>query len=132
MSNMPNPTPQAKSLHQALIARGIKCQLEAYDGYKHVDISIPWAKLDIEVDGNQHYTDAKQMKADLDRSYYSSQNDEFDTIHIPNMAVDKYLDKVADAIARVARDDYYAMKEEDEPNENLLRLLFKKIINKLI
>lgn len=127
---MPNSTPQAIALHQALMARGIKCQLEVCDGHKHVDISIPWAKLDIEVDGNQHYTDARQMKADLDRSYYSSQNDEFDTIHIPNMAVDKYLDKVADAIARVARDDYCAMKEEAdyESKSNIFISFLKRFL----
>ena len=44
-------TPQTKALYDALRKWGIKCKLEAYDGYKHVDISIEWAKLNIEIDG---------------------------------------------------------------------------------
>lgn len=119
---MPKSTPQASALHAALLKRRIKCQLEAFDGHKHVDISIPWAKLDIEVDGMHHYTDPKQMRADLDRSYYSSQNDEFDTIHVPNIVVEQYLDKVADAIADVARKDYYDIKDGEKAITWLERL----------
>ena len=38
-------TSQARRLSLALWKRGIKNELEDYDGYKHVDISIPWARL---------------------------------------------------------------------------------------
>ncbi len=101
---------QAKLLHSTLLKRGIKCALEESDGYKKVDISISWAKLDIEVDGSHHYLDPDQIQRDLDRTYYSQENDEFDTFHVPNIIVEKYLDKLADAIAVVARDRFNAIK----------------------
>ena len=47
-----NPTPQAQALHDALVARGIECELEPWDGHKHVDLGIPRAKINIEIDSN--------------------------------------------------------------------------------
>lgn len=99
-------TPQAKALREALIKRGIKCELEKWDGYKHIDIAIPWAKLNIEIDGIQHYTDPKQMTSDCQRTYYSIQKG-FKTIRYPNFVIEKNLDRVADGIASVARNEYY-------------------------
>jgi len=125
---MGKETPQARALHRALIERGIHCQLEAYDGHKHVDISIPWAKLDIEIDGLQHYIDPRQMRADLDRSFYSRENDEFDTIHLPNIVIEHHLCEVADAIAKVAREDYSAIKKSEE-GFNLVSFI-KSLLNK--
>jgi very-short-patch-repair endonuclease len=106
-------TPQARKLHIALKERGIKSELEAFDGIKHVDISIPWAKLDIELDGLHHFLDPEQIHKDLERSFWSQENDEFDTLHIPNFIIDAYLNKVADAIAKVARDRYQEIKSGD-------------------
>jgi len=110
---MRESTQQAKKLYRALMNRGIKCELEKWDGYKHIDISISWAKIDIEIDGLQHYINPKQIKADFSRSYHSVMDDDYDTIHIPNIIIEKYLDKVAGAITKVARDNYYDMKDED-------------------
>lgn len=95
-------TPQARRLSDALRKRGISNELEAYDGHKHVDISIPWAKLNIEIDGKQHLLSAKQLYSDLERDSYSHE-DEIRTIHIPNERVDKSLDELADTLAKVAR-----------------------------
>ncbi len=99
-------TPQAQALHDTLVQKGIKCKLEQWDGHKHIDISIPWAKIDIEVDGMQHYTDVKQMTSDLNRSYYSAHNG-YRTVHIPNSLIETNLDEVAESIARTARVMYF-------------------------
>jgi len=96
------PTPQAKRLHEALNKRGIYNNLEFSDGYKHVDISIPSAKINVEVDGRYHLTDPEHLFRDLERDSYSHL-DGIDTIRIPNFYVDSHLDEVANAIAEVAR-----------------------------
>lgn len=100
------PTPQAQALHDALIARGIKCELEKNDGHKHIDIAITWAKLNIEIDGIQHYTNPQQITSDYQRTYYSMKKG-YKTLRYPNFVIEKYLDTVADAIAKLARGEYY-------------------------
>ena len=96
------PTPQAKRLHEALNKRDIHNELEFDDGYKHTDISIPWARLNLEIDGKYHLTDPEHLFRDLERDSYSHL-DGIDTIRIPNSIVDSDLDKVANSIAEVAR-----------------------------
>jgi very-short-patch-repair endonuclease len=96
------PTPQAKRLHEALNKRDIHNELEFTDGHKHVDIHIPSAKLNVEVDGRYHLTDPEHLFRDLERDSYSHL-DGIDTIRIPNFYVDSYLDEIANAIAEVAR-----------------------------
>ena len=98
-------TPQAKKLFSALKKRGIKCKLEAYDGYKHVDISIGWAKLNVEIDGRHHLLSHKQLYSDIQRDSYS-QEDGIHTIRIPNETIDKDVNKLANTIAKVARKRY--------------------------
>jgi very-short-patch-repair endonuclease len=101
----PKITPQARRLSEALKRRGIKHNLEGYDGHKHVDISIPWAKLNVEIDGRQHLLNAKQLYSDLERDSYSHE-EEMRTIRIPNETIDKNLEEVADSLAKVARKRY--------------------------
>lgn len=100
---MKKSTVQAEKLYKALRDRNIFCKLEDWDGDKHIDISIPWAKIDIEVDGLYHFFEPKQIIADFDRSYWSIINDNYDTIHIPNFIIDNYLDRVADAITEYSK-----------------------------
>jgi very-short-patch-repair endonuclease len=95
-------TPQALKLSEALKKRHIAHKLEAYDGYKHVDISIGWAKLNIEIDGKQHILNAKQLYSDLERDSFSHE-DGIVTKRYTNEDIDKYLDEIAEAIAKVAR-----------------------------
>jgi very-short-patch-repair endonuclease len=102
VNNQNEPTSQAKKLHEALKERGIYNELEPFDGYKHVDISIPWAKLDLEVDGEYHRTISDQWFSDLKRDLYSH-NKGKSTIHIPNHYVDTHLDELANVIAEVIR-----------------------------
>jgi very-short-patch-repair endonuclease len=103
-------TPQAEKLHKALIERGVHNDLEHYDGHKHVDISISWAKLNLEIDGKYHLTDPEQLLRDLKRDFYSHENG-ISTIHIQNDFVEWKLDELADAIAKVAQTRKSSEKE---------------------
>ncbi|HEX3100061.1 MAG TPA: hypothetical protein VHQ41_03790 [Patescibacteria group bacterium] len=96
------PTKQAINLKSALEKCGVKTILEMFDGHKHVDISVPAARLDIEVDGLKHLTDADQIVADLNRGYHSHHGG-YDTIHIPNQMIDLHLEKIALALAQACK-----------------------------
>ena len=115
---MGNPTKEAKELYNALWKRKIKCEIEAEDGHKSIDISIPWAELDIEIDGKPHVYDSKQLYADIERAHYSKE-DGFDTIHISNAMIHENVNGVADSIAKVARRRYYESKNEAEQGKSL-------------
>jgi very-short-patch-repair endonuclease len=93
---------QARLLHSALLQRNVDAEIEKWDGHKHIDIAIVPAKLDIEVDGDEHYTNVDRLEADLRREYYSEEKG-YDTIHIPNLVVEHHLDAVADAIAELVQ-----------------------------
>jgi very-short-patch-repair endonuclease len=93
-------TPQAKTLFDALVNAGVYVELEHYDGHKKVDILIPRIKLFIEVDGVQHYTDPEQIMTDFLRDKYS-QDDGYDTLRIPNEAVENNLDGIVKAIIQI-------------------------------
>ena len=92
----------ARKLHKAIVRRGVDAKIEHDDGHKHIDIYIPGARIAIEVDGIQHYTNPKQIISDFGRSR-GSQKEGVNTIHIPNDLVIKYLKKIADALAEVAK-----------------------------
>ena len=62
-------TKTQKDLFFALRKSGIDCEYEKWDGYKHVDISIKNAKLNIEVDGEHHLTNADQLLSTLSIKY---------------------------------------------------------------
>jgi len=103
MKNTPIPTKQVLALNEALQKRGIKVELEHWDGHKHVDMYIGDAQMYIEIDGIQHYTDPKQFAADLKRDHYSDDSN-FVTKHISNQLVETHLDEIADAITHVAKE----------------------------
>ncbi len=81
---------------------GVRVLTEVDDGHKRIDLTIPSAKLNIEVDGDQHLTDATQIAQDLKRSHYSSNNG-YDTIHVPNSEIFKNPGGVASAIAEASK-----------------------------
>jgi very-short-patch-repair endonuclease len=93
---------QAKMLYEALCKRGINAQLEYFDGHKTVDLAVLNARLFIEVDDLRHFTDPDQIMRDFKRSHYSD-GDDFSTFYVTNQIIDKYLDKVADAIVKVVQ-----------------------------
>jgi very-short-patch-repair endonuclease len=102
MSSHRTPTPEAMVLKQELEKRGIRVLAEVNDGHKHIDLAIPNARINIEVDGRQHYENPHQIISDLKRSHYSDGLG-YDTIHIPNVFIREDLKNVADALAEAAR-----------------------------
>ena len=96
------PTTEADALKKALEDRGVKVYVELHDGFKTIDLAIPKAKINIEVDGIQHLTDPKQILADLGRGYYSHKNG-YNTMHIPNEMVRLHLEEIADALAEASK-----------------------------
>lgn len=97
-----NPTKEAGDLKEALEKHGVRVLVELHDGHKHVDLAIPKAKLNIEVDGIQHLTNPQQILADLNRGYYSHQNG-FNTMHIPNEMIHLHLKEISEALAEASK-----------------------------
>jgi len=97
-----DPTPQEKRLYDALIARGVQATLGHWDNHKTIDIAILPAHIFIEVDGMRHFTDPDQIMRDFKRSHFSD-GDDFHTYYVTNQIIDKYCDKVADALAEVSK-----------------------------
>lgn len=95
-------TVEAIRLYFALKARGVPAEIEKFDGFKHIDIAIPEAKINIEVDGAHHNYSDKQALADLKRTYFSFLNGYY-TIRIPNSLVynDHILNETADFIVGI-------------------------------
>ena len=86
-------------LYFALKMRGVPAQMEKFDGFKHIDIAIPAAKMNIEVDGGHHNYNTYQALSDLKRTYHSFLKG-YLTIRIPNSLVynDNVLNETADYI----------------------------------
>jgi len=95
------PTLEAQDLKTALEKLGLRVLAEVDDGHKHIDLSIPDARMNIEVDGSQHLTDPYQILSDLKREHYSDDLG-YDTIHIPNQAIHTNLGGIASAVAEAA------------------------------
>lgn len=96
------PTEEALRLKLALQKLGIFVEEEVGDGFKHVDLSIPASRIDIEIDGRQHLTNPYQILSDLNRSHYSDV-DGYATIHIPNELIRIDLGGIASAIAEASK-----------------------------
>jgi very-short-patch-repair endonuclease len=96
------PTQEATALKEALEQKGVLVYLELNDGYKHIDLAIPKAKLNIEVDGIRHLTNPHQILADLGRGYYSHKNG-YNTMHIPNEMIHRHLEDISEALAEVSK-----------------------------
>lgn len=103
MSNI-KPTKQAIALKEALERRGLSVVSEYWDKHKHVDLFIPQAKMYIEIDGLQHFTDAKQIVADLKRDHYSD-DEGYSTKRFSNQLIDTHVEDIADAIAQIAKEN---------------------------
>lgn len=94
-------TEETIRLYFALKERGVPAQIEKFDGYKHIDIAIPEAKVNIEVDGKHHNYNKNQALSDLKRTYHSFLKGYF-TLRIPNSLVynDDTLEESADYIVQ--------------------------------
>ena len=97
----PTPTLEQRKLYYALKERGIPAKLEHWDGHKHIDIAIPKAKFNIEVDGTQHNWNQRQASSDLSRTFYSDIKG-YETKHVPNSLVrGKYFSKTVDMLVEL-------------------------------
>ncbi len=95
-------TPQAKALYKKLIENGVGAVLEYWDGHKHIDIAILESNIYIEVDGPGHFNTVRQIEADFNRDHYS-EKEGYSTIHISNQSIADDIDRIATAIAKVAK-----------------------------
>ncbi len=109
----PKPTREARKLYDALKRKGVPAELEKFDGYKHIDIAVVAAKINIEVDGGQHHN-PKQALADLKRTYYSFKKGYF-TLRIPNSLVKESLDETADCIVDILNKSVEQLEEDTKP-----------------
>ncbi len=89
-----------RNLFFALKKRGIPCEFEAYDGFRHVDIAIHDIRLYIEVGETLSPIDPKQFLDDLKKDSYSSQGN-YQTRRVNNEFIDGHLDEIADTIKEV-------------------------------
>lgn len=106
------PTVWALRLKWALQKLGIKdVRTELWDGHKHIDLAIPSAHMDIEIDGSQHSTDANQILADFKRAHYSDLQG-YDTKHVTNEELRWNLWGTAKAIANAARIQRRRLREK--------------------
>lgn len=87
----------AIDLYFALKDRGVPAKLEKCDGFKTVDIAVPQAKVNIEVDGMQHAYSGRQALADLKRTLHSYKKG-YSTLRIPNALARYDLEQAADLI----------------------------------
>ncbi len=95
-------TPEARALKVALEGLGIRVLAELWDGHKHIDLTIPDAHINIEIDGVRHLTDPYQILADINRAHFSD-NIGYNTLHIHNEEINTNLKKIAVAIAEAAK-----------------------------
>jgi very-short-patch-repair endonuclease len=118
-------TPEAIKLSKALKDLEVTHTLEAFDGYKHVDIAIESAMLYIELDGSQHNLSSKQLIADFERDKYS-RKDGYDTIRVPNERVSQNVYRLASNIKTLA------LKREAELKEARNKLTVTGIMKSMI
>lgn len=79
-----------------LRSRGVPVKLEKWDGHKTIDLAIPDARCNIEVDG-RHHQNFRQAFADLRRMRHSLQKG-FLTIHVPNSLISEARPREMDDI----------------------------------
>jgi very-short-patch-repair endonuclease len=110
------PTQAARRLGKKLEQLGDwTVKYEYFDGYKSVDLRIPSAKVDIEVDGLQHVTTKSQALSDLQRTLYSYRYDGIVTLHVPNILTsdDDTTDEAAKLINKFLEDNYEDIEDDD-------------------
>lgn len=95
------PTKEEDLLRKELENLGVRVRSQVPDGHKHIDLAIPDAKINIEVDGPRHWTNANQIVSDLERSHGSDDLGYY-TIHISNDHINSEVKKIANALAKAA------------------------------
>lgn len=100
------------ALKRKLNNNGIECILEhPTDGHKHVDIRLIEAKIDIEINGDEHYTNPKRLASDVKRRFWSSKEG-YVTIQIPNhiIDIDQKFNEVVEALSQVSMRRKYLLE----------------------
>ena len=97
-------TTETQKLCFALQGSGVRALIDFWDGHKHIDIAIPEAKLNIEVDGIQHNQSSKQALADLKRTYYSFKKGYF-TLRIPNSLIGENFKECVDLVLDMVKEN---------------------------
>jgi len=108
-------TPEAKKLYQTLIKMGVQAKLEKWDRHKHIDIAIPSARINLEVDGMHHSFKPKQALADLKRTYYSFKKG-YVTLRIPNKLITENLYETAKYIKEMINSSLEQLEEDEDDN----------------
>lgn len=90
-------TDESIELYFALKRRGVPAHLEKNDGFKTIDIAVPHAKVNIEVDGGHHNYSSRQAMSDLRRTLHSYKKG-YTTLRIPNSLAHDNLEETADLI----------------------------------
>ena len=96
------PTKETLALKESLEKRGVRVYVEVDDGHKHIDLAIPKAKINVEVDGIQHLTNPHQILADLNRGHYSNKLG-YNTMHIPNEMIRAHLEEISVGLAEASK-----------------------------
>lgn len=111
----PNPTPEARKICAWLVKFGWKAELEKWDGFKHIDIAVVDAKVNIEIDGKQHNFDKEQALRDLKRTYHSFKKG-YVTLRIPNSLVrdDPTIEETARYIHAFLKRSLEQLDEDEE------------------
>lgn len=110
---MNKATEKQKRLFYALKKQGVPAKLELYDGHKTIDIAVPDAMINIEVDGVPHNSFGKQALSDLKRTYYSMKKGYY-TIRIPNSLIDHHFEEAVDLIVGILNQSKKQLEEEEE------------------
>ncbi|KYK32989.1 MAG: hypothetical protein AYK22_06715 [Thermoplasmatales archaeon SG8-52-3] len=89
-----------RNLFFALKDRGIPCEFEAYDGYRHIDIAIHDIKLYIEIGEVLTEINPSQFLADLKKDTFSNQGN-YQTKRLNIEFIDDHLNEIADTLKEV-------------------------------
>jgi very-short-patch-repair endonuclease len=93
--------PEAVQLKEALEGLGIYVVAEAIDD-ERVDLTLPAARMNIEIDRSDHLTDPYQILKDVRRSHYSD-GKKYGILHIHAEEIRSRLKRIAVAIAEAAK-----------------------------
>ena len=104
-------TQEAIDLYEALKKRGVPAELEKYVGGMTVDIAIPEAMVNIEVDGIHHNADPRTALQDLKRTFHAFRKG-YLTLRIPNSLVKFSLDETAQFITDFLNESLDQLEDE--------------------
>jgi very-short-patch-repair endonuclease len=104
-------TPRQRKLFYELKKRGVPAKLELNDGYKTIDIAVPDARVNIEVDGIPHNSFGYQALSDLKRTYYSMKKGYF-TLRIPNSLIDHHFEETIDLVVDILNESKAQLEED--------------------